>query len=112
MEKWVYQDVDQHRISGPRGLEVPSAQFEFEAQRCASKCFGCVLQATPEPAVPSAMSNVTEVISETTAFADEVTGVKIGKSAAFAMRIFQISSLMRVYRISYHDQCVFIRLRI
>jgi hypothetical protein len=29
------------------------------------------------------MSNVTEVISETTAFADEVTGVKIGKSAAF-----------------------------
>lgn len=80
---WMIQDVDQHRVSDPFRQSVPSASFEFETQRCASRCFGCVIQATPEPAVPSAVSQVTEVVTETTSFADEVTGVTIGKPAAF-----------------------------
>ncbi len=80
---WVLQDVYQHRMSGNQGQGAPNAAFEFETQRCASRCFGCVVQATPEVAVPSAVSQVTEMVTETTTFADEVTGVSIGKSAAF-----------------------------
>lgn len=76
------QDVDQHHNSDSRGLEVPQAQFDFEVQKCTSRCFGCVLQATPEP-IPSEASVVTEFTSQTTAFADQVTGVSIGQPAAF-----------------------------
>jgi hypothetical protein len=60
-----------------QGREDPSPMFDFEVQKCASHCFGCVLQASPEPlAAPSATGGMLD--SQTTAFLDEDVGATGG----------------------------------
>lgn len=83
-DSWTYQDVH-----GEHDFEVQTiaaAQFEWESQKCASRCFGCVIQAEPETVLPVPTVGGPELATSlpTTDFNDQVAGVTVSPDTNWA----------------------------